>query len=85
MGPTQCVWGGRGTGGNGRGLEEGYATRPPNIPLIPPHTVLFTMVWGGGGQGRVRGRGTVLFGGAKIEDQEIKDPNWLAGFVSGEG
>ena len=21
----------------------------------------------------------------KVEDQEIKDPNWLAGFVSGEG
>ena len=56
-----CV-GGRGTGGNGRGLEEGYATRPHNIPIIPPHTVFFTMVWGGGGLGRVRGRGTVLFG-----------------------
>ena len=25
---TMCV-GGRGTGGNGRGLEEGYAARPP--------------------------------------------------------
>ena len=44
-------------GGNGRGLEEGYATRPPNIPpYTPPHCFIYNGV-GGGGQGRVRLRG----------------------------
>ena len=48
-------------GGNGRGLEEGYATRPPNIPPYPPpHTVLFTMVWGEGDRGGLGLGGSIL-------------------------
>ena len=51
-----CV-GGRGTGGNGRGLEEGYATRPLISPLSPPHCFIYNGVGGRGDRGGLGGNG----------------------------